>query len=180
MGGPWWSSDSGSARSPAPWPPASAALSATEAADANLLAELIVNATLQANVTPDNPQTPEDETRDAIEAAIQSIIEGFQNGQASPDVVAEAMFLAKARLIQGEKWCPGSLAPTKSAVKSRAGPEREKGCAMAKAFQSISTTVQAAQDNAPSATGSEGGAAPIPPASGMSGGGAGVSHSVAQ
>jgi hypothetical protein len=160
--------------------PASAALSASEAADANLLAELIVNATLQANVTPDNPQTSEDETRGAIEEAIQSTIERFQSGQASPDVVAEAMFLAKAKLVQGEKWCPGSLAATKSAVKSRAAPEREKGCSMAGAFDSVSTTVQAAQDNAPSATGPEGGNAAIPPASGLSGGGAGVSHSVAQ
>jgi hypothetical protein len=160
--------------------PAAAALSPSDAVDAATLAELIAGATLQANLTPDNPQTRNDETRGAIEEAVQSAIEGFQSGQASPEVVAEAMFLAKAKLMQGDKWCPGSLASTKSAMKSRAAPEREKNCAMGQAFASISTTVQAAQDGAPSATGPGGGQSAIPPPSGMSGGGAGVSHSVAQ
>jgi hypothetical protein len=160
--------------------PASAALSANEAADAALLAELIVNATLQANGTPDDPQTSPDETRGAIEGAIETAIESFQNGQASPDVVSEAMFLAKAKLVKGSKWCPGSLGSTKAATKSRAGPESERGCAMSLAFSSISTTVQAAEDSAPSAIGDAGGPSAIPPPSGLSGGGGGVTHTAAQ
>jgi hypothetical protein len=64
------------------------------------------------------------------------------------------------------------------ALAASAATEREKGCSMAWAFDSVSTTAQAVQDNAPSATGPEGGNAAIPPAFGMSG--AGVSHSVAQ
>ena len=159
--------------------PALAKLTAAEAADANTLAELIVTATLQANATPDNPQTASDETRSAIQDAVESTIEGFQNGQAPPEVVSEAIWLAKAKLVQGAKWCPGSLSSTKSAVKSRAGPEQERGCAMAAAFEAIATTVQAAQDSAPSAIGG-GGPSAIPPASGLSGGGGGVTHPGAQ
>jgi hypothetical protein len=161
-------------------PPASAALSTTEAADAALLAELIVDATLQANGTPDNPQTLSDETRGAIEDAVEAAIEGFQNGQASPDVVSEALFLAKAKLVKGSKWCPCSLSSTKAATKSRAAPETERGCAMGLAFESISATVQAAQDSAPGAIQGAGGPAAIPPPSGMSGGGGGVTHTAAQ
>lgn len=160
--------------------PAAAALSSTEAADAALLAELIVNATLQANATPDNPQTAPDETRGAIEDAIETAIESFQNGQASPDVVSEAMFLAKAKLIKGSKWCPGSLGSTKAATKSRAAPEAERGCAMSLAFNSIANTVQAAQDSAPSAIDGPSGPSAIPPPSGLSGGGGGVTHAAAQ
>jgi len=160
--------------------PAAAALSSNEAADAALLAELIVNATMQANATPDDPQTAPDETRGAIESAIETAIESFQNGQASPDVVSEALFLAKAKLIKGAKWCPGSLGSTKAATKSRAAPETEKGCAMSMAFASVSTTVQAAQDSAPSAIDGAGGPSAIPPASGLSGGGGGVFHAAAQ
>jgi hypothetical protein len=158
--------------------PALAKLTAAEAADANTLAELIVTATLQANATPDNPQTASDETRSAIQDAVETAIEGFQNGQAPPEVVSEAIWLAKAKLVQGAKWCPGSLSSTKSAVKSRAGPEQERGCAMSEAFAAIATTVQAAQDSAPSAIG--GGPSAIPPASGLSGGGGGVTHPGAQ
>ena len=156
--------------------PALAKLTTAEAADANALAELIVTATLQVNGTPDNPQTASDETRSAIQDAVESTIEGFQNGQAPPEVVSEALFLAKARLIQGAKWCPGSLSSTKSAMKSRAGPEQERGCSMSQAFAAIATTAQAAQDSAPPSSVGGNGPSAIPPASGLSGGGASVTH----
>jgi hypothetical protein len=160
--------------------PASAALSSSEAADAAVLAELIVNATLQANATPDNPQTTPDETRGAIESAVETAIEGFQNGQASPDVVSEALFLAKAKLVKGAQWCPGAINSTKAATKSRAAPETERACAMSLAFSAISNTVQAAQDSAPSAIDGAAGPSAIPPPSGLSGGGGGVTHTAAQ
>jgi hypothetical protein len=159
--------------------PAGAALSNAELTDATTLAELIVNATLQSNTTPDNPATPNDETRDAIQAAIEATIESFQNGQASPDVVSEAIFLAKAKIVKAGQWCPGTLSATKPSIKSRAGPDYERSCAMAVAFAAISTTVQAARDSAPSDIGG-GGPSPIPPASGLSGGGGGVTHPGAQ
>ena len=94
-----------------------AALSSAQLADANTLAELIVNAAQQANATPDNPNTGADETRTAIQDAIETTIEGFQNGEADPGVVSEAMFLAKAKMVGSGGWCPQTLATTKPSMK---------------------------------------------------------------
>jgi hypothetical protein len=160
---------------------AAAALTSAQMADANTLAELIVNSSQQANATPDNPNTAADETRLAIQGAIETTIESFQNGQADPAVVSEAMFLAKAKMVGAGSWCPQTMATTKPSMKSRAAPELERTCSMSGAFASIITAVQTAQNSPPSSTDSPAqGLAAIPPASGAGGGGGSVTHPGAQ
>lgn len=160
---------------------AAAALTSAELADANTLAELIVNAAMQANVTPDNPKTVVDETRSAIQEAIESTIEGFQSGQADPSVVSEAMFLAKAKLVGGGQWCPQTMATTNPSMKTRAAPEFERSCALGAAFASVLTAVQTAENSPPSATDSpNAGQSPIPPVTATGGGGGSVTHPPAE
>jgi hypothetical protein len=153
-----------------------AALTSAQLADANTLAELIVNASQQANATPDNPGTNVDETRTAIQDAIESTIESFQSGQADPGVVSEAMFLAKAKMVGSGGWCPQTLATTKPAMKSRAAPELEHTCSMSGAFASVLTAVQTAQNSPPNATDSPQSQSAIPPATLGGGGGGSVTH----
>lgn len=160
---------------------AAAALTSAQLSDANTLAELIVNAAQQANATPDNPGTAMDETRMAIQEAIETTIEGFQSGQADPSVVAEAMFLAKAKLVGAGEWCPQTMATTKPSMKSRAAPELERTCAMGGAFAQVLTAVQTAQNSPPSATDDKGGGdSPIPPGPPNNFGGGSVTHPPAQ
>lgn len=154
-----------------------AALTSAQLADANTLAELIVKAAMQANSTPDNPDTKADETRDAIQDAIEAMIEGFQDGQADPAVVAEAMFLAKAKLVAGAQWCPQTMATTNPSMKTRAAPELERNCALGEAFASILTAVRTAENGPPSAFNDpNSGRSTIPPPSGGGGGGGSATH----
>lgn len=157
-----------------------AALTSSQLADANMLAELIVNAAQQANATPDNPNTAMDETRVAIQSAIETTIEGFQNGQADPGVVSEAMFLAKAKMVGTGEWCPQTMATTKPSMKSRAAPELERTCAMGGAFAQVLTAVQTAQNSPPSSTDGPNSQSAIPPTTLGGGGGGSVTHPDAQ
>jgi len=151
---------------------ATTALSSAQLVDARTLAELIVESAQQANVTRDDLSTPTDETRMAIEAAIEAAIEGFQGGQASPGVVAEALFLAKARMLAAGDWCPFNPTATKPAMKSRAAPELGKTCSMSAAFKTVGTIVGGADDGLPA---SSGGANPLgPPPSTATGGSGGT------
>jgi hypothetical protein len=150
---------------------AATALSSAQLVDARTLAELIVDAAQQANATRDNLSTPADETRLAIEAAIEATIEGFQGGQADPGVVAEALFLAKAKMLAAGDWCPSNPTSTKPSMKSRAAPELARTCSMSTAFNSIGTIVEGADNGLPASNG--GGANPFgpPPPTGAGGSG---------
>jgi hypothetical protein len=150
---------------------AATALSSAQLVDARTLAELIVESAQQANVTRDDLSTPADETRMAIEAAIEATIEGFQGGQASPGVVAEALFLAKARMLAAGDWCPSNPTSTKPSMKSRAAPELPKTCSMSTAFNTIGTVVDGADDSLPASNG--GGANPFGPPPNTNTGGSG-------
>lgn len=159
---------------------ASAALTVQQRSDANVLAEMIVTASLQANATPNNPNTTADETSLAIQAAIEQTIEKFQGGQADPGVVAEALLIAKSKLMTSGQWCPEAMASTSSSTKMHAKGDLPRGCSIGGAFAAVLSAVQTAQNGAPGATGMGGGPQPLPPLSGSGGGGGGVTHNAAQ
>ena len=134
-------------------PAAARALTSVQLVEAKTLAELIVDATVRANVTPDNPATLKDETRAAIERAIEATIESFRGGRSEPGVVAEALFLAKARLVAGGDWCAVNPSATKPSMKSRAAPELSNSCSMSAAFNTVGTIVQTADNALPASNG---------------------------
>jgi hypothetical protein len=134
-------------------PAAARALTSMQLVEAKTLAEMIVDATERANLTPDNPATVKDETRAAIERAVEATIETFHGGRSAPGVVAEALFLAKARLVAGGDWCPANPSATKPSMKSRAAPEMAHSCAMAAAYNTVGTIVQTADNALPASNG---------------------------